>query len=563
MVLSTMYNERNGTGARIGFVVPRYGVEVVGGAERLVRAFAEELHARGHPVEVFTTCTDNMVEWRNHHPPGLTVINGVPVRRFLIDKLDIGQMYRIAKLAQDGEQVSYKDQLEFVRQSINSEALYQHLREHQHEFACFIFAPYLFGTSYWGVQAVPDKAILLPCLHDEPFAYFTIYRELLEQARGVIFNAEAERRLAVEKLGMVNHATAVVGYGFERNPAPGDAAAFRARYKLPDQLLVYVGRLQGGKNVPLLIEYFVRYKTERPGPLTLVLVGEGEVTQLARPDVVEVGFLDEAEKSAAYAAATLFCQPSINESFSIVIMEAWLQGTPVLVHGDCAVTSEHVQRSGGGWTFRDYAEFRAVLDSAFGDQAERQRRGQAGRSYVAQEYNWDVVIGRLLEALAAFTRPLSLYEQLAQRGVRRALDFSRERFAEQLAQVVARAEADLAQGLTHKQIDRLRAAAAVAMPDYQVRSTTPVVGKFIAWLRRNLTSHLREPYLDPIIAKQETYNQLLLDTLLPALERSLRTQQRLERQVRLLEQQIALLRAVQHEGVATPPNAERGEKERT
>jgi hypothetical protein len=200
-----------------------------------------------------------------------------------------------------------------------------------------------------------------------------------------------------------------------------------------------------------------------------------------------------------------------------------------------------VAQSGGGWSFRSYEEFRAALDQAFGDPTERERRGQAGRAYVEREYNWDVVTGRLLGALAEFTRPLSLYEQMSRRGVRRALDFSRERFEERFGQVIARAEADLAQGLTRNQIDMLRSAAHVAMPDYQVQSNTPLIGKLIAWLRRNLTSHLREPYLDPIIERQDQYNKLILDVLLPALERSQHTQQRLERQIRLLERQIERL----------------------
>lgn len=527
----------------IGFVIPRYGPEVVGGAERLVRAFAEELHRRGHPVEVFTTCTDDMVEWRNFHEPGMTVVNGVPVHRFPIDQLDIGQVYRTAQKALSGIAVPRAEQLDFVRQSINSQALYQALRERQGEFAFFLFAPYLFGTTYWGAQAVPEKAVIVPCLHDEPFAHFVVYREMLEQARGVIFNAEAERRFAVEGLRLANPSTAVAGYGFDL-PAPrGDAAGFRERRGLPPEILLYVGRLQGGKNVPLLVQHFVRFKTERPGPLTLVLAGEGEVINLARPDIVEAGFLDEAEKRDAFAAATVFCQPSVNESFSIVIMEAWLQGAPVLVHGDSAVTSEHVERSGGGWTFTTYEGFRDALDAALGDPAGRAARGAAGRAYVEREYNWDAVLDRLMAALESFSRPASLREQLSRRGVRRALDFSRERFEEALGQVVARAEADLAQGLSNSQVDALRAAASVGMPGYRVRSDAPVVGDLIARVRQNLTSHLREPYLDPIIARQEAYNELLLDTLLPVLERSLRTQQRLERQVRLLEGEIARLQA--------------------
>jgi O-antigen biosynthesis protein len=536
----------NGTSKKIVFVAPRYGEHIVGGAERLMRGMAEELLKRGYAVEALTTCTQSMTEWSNFYPPGELEVNGVQVRRFLIDQFDIGQVHRTSARALAGERVTYTEQMAFIRQNCNSQALYQYLSDYQDEFACVIFGPYLFGLTYWGIQAIPDKAVLLPCLHDEPFAYFTIYRELLEQARGVIFNTAAERRFAIEKLGMVNRSTAVVGYGFDPPATTPDSEAFRARFKLPQELILYSGRLEAGKNVPLLLDYFARYKAERPGPLTLALTG-GDGVLPTQSDVVGLGFLDDATLRDAYAAAMVLAQPSLNESFSIVIMEAWQHGTPVLVHADSAVTSEHVARSGGGWAFRTYEEFRAALDQISGDQAARSQRGRAGQEYVAREYNWDAVMGRLLDALAEFTRPLGLYEQLSRRGIRRALEFSRERFEERFGMVIARAEADLAQGLTHSQIDALRSAAQIAMPEYQISSGAPVVGKWIAWLRRNLTSHLREPYLDPIIAKQEQYNKLILDTLLPALERSQHTQQRLERQIRLLERQIEELRAESRE----------------
>src|SRR6266487_959323 len=187
MLGSSYASTQNGMPQKVGFVVPRYGLEVLGGAERLVRGIAEELRRRGHSVEVLTTCTDDMVEWNNYYQPGETLINDVPVQRFPIDKLDIAQVYRTLAKAVSGEQVPYGEQREFIRQSINSQALYQHLRDQRESFACFIFAPYLFGTTYWGIQAVPDQAVLLPCLHDEPMARFAIFRELLEQVRGVLF----------------------------------------------------------------------------------------------------------------------------------------------------------------------------------------------------------------------------------------------------------------------------------------------------------------------------------------------------------------------------------------
>ncbi len=535
---------------KIGFVVPRYGLEVVGGAERLVRGLAEQLHARGYDVEIFATAVLNIHEWRDHYETGSTIVNGLPVHRFPLDAVDLGQLQRITEKTMAGERVGYREQLAFVTQSVNSEALYQRLQERSDEFAVFIFAPYLFGTTYFGAQAVLDKAVLLPCMHDEPFAYFAIYRELMEQVRGLIFNAEAERRFARQTLGLVNASTAVVGLGFDLELLPADSAAFRAARKLPEQYLLYSGRLETGKNVGLLIEYFERYKSERPGPLALVFTTDrGDIVPPARPDIVSLGFLDDADLQAAYAGASLLCQPSLNESFSIVLMEAWLRDTPALVHRDCAVTSEHVRNSGGGWAFADYAEFRDALDTVLSDPAERARRAAAGKAYVAHEYNWDSVIARLSSALERFAQPLELYAELSRRGVRRALDFTRERFEDQLAQIVETGEAALAQGLSAEAIDELRAAAHVTMPEYQVHSAAPVVGPLIGWMRRNMTSHLREPYLDPIVERQEQFNRMLLDALLPALERSQRDQRRLERQVSLLQQQLAELRRSRQTGL--------------
>src|SRR4051812_32011703 len=68
---------------KIGFVVPRYGVEVVGGAEFGARMLAEHLVSHtGWPVEVFTTCALEMSTWANDFEPGTVDVNGVTVHRF-------------------------------------------------------------------------------------------------------------------------------------------------------------------------------------------------------------------------------------------------------------------------------------------------------------------------------------------------------------------------------------------------------------------------------------------------------------------------------------------------
>jgi glycosyltransferase involved in cell wall biosynthesis len=108
--------------------------------------------------------------------------------------------------------------------------------------------------------------------------------------------------------------------------------------------------------------------------------------------VIDLGFVSEQDKKDAYSAAMLLCQPSLNESFSIVMMESWLCNTPCLVHGNCEVTRNHVVLAGGGLYFHNFYEFAKCLDY-FQKHPDKQRAmGQAGRRYVLSNFEWDVVI---------------------------------------------------------------------------------------------------------------------------------------------------------------------------
>jgi glycosyltransferase involved in cell wall biosynthesis len=165
--------------------------------------------------------------------------------------------------------------------------------------------------------------------------------------------------------------------------------------------MLYAGRKSSGKNTPLLLTYFCRYRQRRATPLGLVLIGGGQV--FIPPDcrrfVHDLGFLPEQDKLNAYAAATVFCQPSVHESFSIVLMEAWVQGTAALVNARCDVTREHCQQSQGGLYFNGYQEFEAALDLLLANEALRTKLGQNGRCYVERNYTWEKVVERFLEAV--------------------------------------------------------------------------------------------------------------------------------------------------------------------
>ena len=94
----------------------------------------------------------------------------------------------------------------------------------------------------------------------------------------------------------------------------------------------------------------------------------------------------------AMAAAELLCQPSHNESFSLVIMESWLCGRPVLVHAKCAVTRDFARRSNGGLYFKDYFEFEGCVQYLLSHPEAAKTMGENGGQFVRENFDWDVIV---------------------------------------------------------------------------------------------------------------------------------------------------------------------------
>ena len=130
----------------------------------------------------------------------------------------------------------------------------------------------------------------------------------------------------------------------------------------------------------MLAEYFTRYKERHPGDLALALVGPVSDKAPRHPDIVVTGTVSESDKWDILAGATVMVNPSAYESFSLVLLEAWTLGVPVLVNAACAATMEHCRRSGGGLWFDSYRSFEVAVDRLAGDAELRSPagRGRAG-----------------------------------------------------------------------------------------------------------------------------------------------------------------------------------------
>jgi len=390
---------------KVAFVVPRYGDEVFGGAERAAQQLAERLHARtGWTVEALTTCAVDYRTWENWYPEGATELRGVQVHRFAsrhgrsadFDEYS-GPVLGAPERASAEQQAGWIE-----RQGPVCPDLLDAIRATDAEIVTF--HPYLYAPTVLGLALAGDRAVLHPSAHDEVPIRLPLYRDVFAAARALVFWTRDEQAFTNRMFPVGATPQLVLGLGVE--PAAGDAEAARAATGLGDRpYLLCLGRVDDAKGTGPLVRWFAAYKERHPGPLALVLAGPVVTQPPAHPDVVVTGSVDEATKWGLLEAAEVNAVPSTHESFSIVLLEGWVAGRPALVNGACAVTRAHAARSGGGLWFDDYAHFEIALERLTASASLRAELGAAGQAYARDEYGWPQLIDRyasFLEGVAGF-----------------------------------------------------------------------------------------------------------------------------------------------------------------
>lgn len=386
---------------RIAFLCPRFSEgATVGGAETLLKNLADRAAAAGRQVTFLTTCAQNHFTWENSLSPGRKRVGQLDVHFFPVNEnRNLETFLRVQDVISRHGTYSIDDERAWIRNSVNSDALIEHLHTHGDDYDRIIMGPYLFGLVFFAAQVHPGKTWLVPCLHDEPFAYLRIMRELFGSAAGFLFNTEPERDLAQHLFDIADANCHVVGMGLE--PFDVSPDAFVARQALRAPYVMYSGRREPLKGTPLLLDYMTSFRARTGQDIKLVFTGSGPIEppdELA-PHIRDLGFVSEQEKREAMAGALAFIHPSVNESLGIVLLEAWLARTPALVHADSAVLKWQCRRSGGGLWFRNYPEFEEELLLLAGNGAVADEMGAAGRAYVEQVYAWPAVEQRLFRAL--------------------------------------------------------------------------------------------------------------------------------------------------------------------
>ena len=392
----------------MAFVVPRYGSSVVGGAETLCRLLATNLAAHGTDVTVLTTCATDHFTWANALPPGASTHDGVTVRRFEVGPRDARTFLALHTGIALGPMPSYSEQLEWMANSVWAPAMLAAVGD-ECAYDWIVPLPYLFGTSFWASAVRPKRTAMIPCLHDEPHAHTDVVLDCLSGVRGLMANTATERDLMAMLLsrhrdGQSDNAlrAPVVSVGYHEEPPPtnADVQAFCARRGIDPGYLLYAGRRESGKGVSELFDLYREYRSRAANPRSLALVGTGSLKtpKDLRPHVLDIGFLPDEDMSAAFAGASVLVHPSRLESLGMIMLEAWLAGTPAVVNGQSPVLVEHCRHGGGLW-WQSPAEFCEAIELVTEDPAVAARLAEAGREYVLTTYSWPAVRQRFLGAL--------------------------------------------------------------------------------------------------------------------------------------------------------------------
>jgi glycosyltransferase involved in cell wall biosynthesis len=386
---------------KLAVAVQRYGADINGGAELHARYIAERL-ARHAEVEVVTSCARDYVTWRNELPAGVEQINGISVRRFPVaherDPREFGRL---------SERVFHRphsiaDELAWLEaEGPSSPAMIDHLTRGAFDFV--ITFSYRYYHSWHAARRLHEKTVLVPTAERDAAVALSIFGPVFRGVRAVMYNSHEEREMIQAAARNQDVPGVVVGVGSDV-PERTDPARFRSKFRMSRPFAIYIGRIDENKGCRELFDYFQRYAATFPRGLDLVLVGNPVMPIPKHRRIHHLGFLSDQDKFDALAAADLLIMPSYYESLSMVTLEAWALGRPVLANGRCDVLRGQCIRSAAGLYYESYEEFAEALYSLESNGPLHGRLGRNGREYFRRHYAWPVIERKYLDMFEQLRR---------------------------------------------------------------------------------------------------------------------------------------------------------------
>lgn len=406
---------------KVAFVVTRYGKDMNGGVEQHCRMLAERL-TEEYDVEVLTTCVSDYVKGGNELLEGDSWIGNILVRRFKVDPVNpekhrsylkqakvarrirkhlyqmgilkvISNLFPVWTFKEDIEQKMMKSHLFYSSQLIS------HIQTNKNDYKAIISLNVSYPPIIYSVLSVPEKSILIPTMHYEGSSFRSIYTKVFTCASYIGFNTMAEQRLAEDIFGKKISPHGIISVGVEI-PEAADWEKTKKKYNLPDEYLLYVGRVDMGK-LNHIVKYFTSYKQRhKESNLKFVFVGGLVFQPNKQENIIYTGFVDDHEKIAIINHAKIVVNPSKFESLSLILLEAMSLGKAMLVNGHCKVLKEHCEKSGNAALYyKSETEFLSRLRVLDTSDSLRQTMGEKGKKYVAENYNWETIMNRLKQAI--------------------------------------------------------------------------------------------------------------------------------------------------------------------
>lgn len=411
---------------KIGIIVQRYGAEVNGGAEVHARMIAEKLSSL-YDVTVLTSQAIDYVSWNPEYAEGTTELNGIRIIRFANRPRDHqNQRYYLRKLRYrhlpqkiyrflgsprwwlkffPDVELNEEDGYSWLEaQGPAMPALLPYLKQQENEFAAFIFFTALYYPSAMGVLTVPGKSILVPTMHDELAMRFPIYKKIMAAPKWILYNTRWEMEFSEKFFSLNKDRKRVVGVGIDRiKEAIAPDNSVLQRFNISSPYIIYVGRIDEVKGCDRLIDYFLKYISQHPIDLKLVLVGKAVMQLPSHPSIIHTGFVTDEEKEQLMLQALALANPSPFESMSLVLLESFACAVPVIANGNTDVMKDHINDSGGGWTFYNEDDFIKALNE-LQSEGIRKEKGEKGYEYVKKNYSWEKVMAQFEEAITDVER---------------------------------------------------------------------------------------------------------------------------------------------------------------
>ncbi|TMC70334.1 MAG: glycosyltransferase family 4 protein [Chloroflexi bacterium] len=386
-------------------VVQRYG-DVPGGAEAHARSVVQRL--RPHfAIEVATTNATDYRTWKGDLTAGLDAVDGVTVRRFPVERPRAWNFKLFERRAfrgghtLDDERAFIDAQGPYVPELV--EFLFKRGRDYDH----VLFFTYIYYPTVLGLPLVPERAVLVPTAHEESAILLAAYRPVFHAPRAIAYNTEEERRMVWRRFRNGRVSNEIVGVGVEV-PADRSAARFREKYGVAGPYLLYVGRIGVAKGSRELFASYRRWRASHPAhDVALVLVGDAEIKVPHTNGIVHLGRLSDTDKWDALAGCAAFVMPSLLESLSLVTLEAWAAGRPVVVDARSPVLAGMARRAGAGLAYRTPAEFAEICELLTDDPGLGDRLGRSGADFVARTYAWPRVVETYVDLFAEVRARLS------------------------------------------------------------------------------------------------------------------------------------------------------------